>query len=450
MKFSHANAYSFGRSKKCEIERTDPLYTPGPGQYAPSINKRSYPKWKIGTATRGSNRSNGNPGPGQYTMPYSFPNGPKYSMGTKAGAFDPTKTSFAPGPGQYEPQYKDGNPKYSMRIRPSTSKSETTPGPGNYDVRTDKSLKVPCYKFGTEKKDGLDLAQAKYVPGPGNYEYKADAINKANPKFSFGKQTRGNDKRPMTPGPGQYQYKEYIGKEAPKISMSAKYGNQPSESKYVPGPGQYSATNSNYYRPKSPSYKIGTAKREGLYKFLEGNPGPGQYGPENCTNQVRPKTASWKMGTGQRPPLNAVDPSTPGPGNYNIGENLGQRGPKYSMVGKNTYGDRVGNGVPGPGQYEGGIQTNLTKNPAWKIGTSTRDDDLKRVVREGVPGPGMYEYGANNKKAAPQYKFGTQKRGYVQKSDVPGPGQYHIPCSIVDVNGYTRESGKFDPSYKFI
>jgi hypothetical protein len=135
---------------------------------------------------------------------------------------------------------------------------------------------------------------------------------------------------------------------------------------------------------------------------------------------------------------------------YNIGENLGQRGPKYSMVGKNTYGDRAGNGVPGPGQYEGGSQANLTKNPAWKIGTSTRDDDLKRVVREGVPGPGMYEYGANNKRDAPKYKFGTQKRGYVQKSDVPGPGQYHIPCSIVDVNGYTRESGKFDLNYKFI
>lgn len=33
-------------------------------------------------------------------MPYSFPNGPKYSMATKAGAFDPTKTSFAPGPGK--------------------------------------------------------------------------------------------------------------------------------------------------------------------------------------------------------------------------------------------------------------------------------------------------------------------------------------------------------------
>ena len=88
-------------------------------------------------------------------------------MSSKAGTFDPTKLSCTPGPGQYQPQYKDGNPKYSMRIRPNTAKSEVTPGPGNYDLRKDKSLVVPSYKFGTEKKDGLDLAQTKNVPGPG-------------------------------------------------------------------------------------------------------------------------------------------------------------------------------------------------------------------------------------------------------------------------------------------
>ena len=190
------------------------------------------------------------------------------------------------GPGQYQPQYKDGNPKYSMRIRPNTAKSEVTPGPGNYDLRKDKSLVVPSYKFGTEKKDGLDLAQTKYVPGPGNYEYKADAINKTQPKFSFGKEVRGDNRRPMTPGPGQYQYKEFLGKEAPKITMSMKLPKEGDDSRYVPGPGQYNSTNSNYYRPKSPSYKIGTAKREGIYKCMEGNPGPGQYGPDNCTNYV--------------------------------------------------------------------------------------------------------------------------------------------------------------------
>ena len=56
MKFSHANAYSFGKSQKCTLDKTDPLYTPGPGQYQPGILKRSEPKWKIGTAKRGEGK----------------------------------------------------------------------------------------------------------------------------------------------------------------------------------------------------------------------------------------------------------------------------------------------------------------------------------------------------------------------------------------------------------
>ena len=106
MKFSHANAYSFGKSQKCTLDKTDPLYTPGPGQYQPGILKRSEPKWKIGTAKRGEGRKNTNPGPGQYTMPYSFPNGPKYSIASKSGAIDPAKFNCSPGPGAYQPQVK--------------------------------------------------------------------------------------------------------------------------------------------------------------------------------------------------------------------------------------------------------------------------------------------------------------------------------------------------------
>lgn len=67
-------------------------------------------------------------------------------MATKAGAFDPEKFNCSPGPGMYQPCVKDGSAKYTMRIRPNTSKTEKTPGPGNYEVRTDKSLQVPSYK----------------------------------------------------------------------------------------------------------------------------------------------------------------------------------------------------------------------------------------------------------------------------------------------------------------
>ena len=385
MNFNHAPAYGFGRARKCEIEKTDRLYTPGPGQYAPGISGRKYPTWKIGTEMRG-------------------------------------KGLKVPGPGNYNMRQAPGNgPKYTMRMRPYSAKSDVTPGPGNYNVRTEKNLVVPSYKFGHERKDGLDLAQAKYVPGPGNYEYNADAINVKHPKFSFGKEVRGNDRRPMTPGPGTYAHKQYVGKEGPHITMSAKYGFDPvqGDARYVPGPGMYNNSQSylaNHY--KAPSYKIGTEIRgRGLKN-------------DNL-----------------RPDLNPVDKSVPGPGNYNMRQAPGN-GPKYTMRGK--YNLESKNGNPGPGQYNNNNMYNKTHNPAWKIGTGIRDDDLKRVVREGVPGPGNYDFIGKNYNIGPKYKFGTERRGYVKKSDTPGPGQYHIPCAIVDVNDYTREQGKFDPHFRYI
>ena len=450
MKFSHVPAYGFGRAKKCEIEKTDPLFNPGPGHYAPHRGKGG-PTWRIGSALRDSKNRNTNPGPGQYNIPQKIFNGPKYSIATKAGGFDPTKTSFAPGPGQYNASSinRPNSAKYTMRAKPYPKSKDVTPGPGNYNLRNSKQLEVPSYKFGHEEKKGLEYANSRYVPGPGNYEYNADVLHEKHPKFSFGKEKRGESATYKTPGPGQYEYKKYIGKEGPRITMSAKLGPNigQGDTRYVPGPGQYDETNTNKYRNKTPAYKIGTAKRTGLYNSLD-NPGPGQYGPDNCTNVVRPKTPAWKIGTGKRQDLHQGDKSTPGVGNYNISKGIGG-GPKYTIVGKgNPLG--IGNKNPGPGQYNDMYGVIKTKNPSWKIGTSQRDDDLKRVKWEGVPGPGTYEYYDKTKVKSPNYRFGTEKRGEVKKSDTPGPGQYRIPCSFDDINDYTREQGNFDEKFRYV
>jgi len=448
MKFSHVPAWGFGRAKKCEIEKTDPLFNPGPGQYAPRKSGNG-PTWRIGSAIRGNKNLNNNPGPGQYDIPNKVFNGPKYSMATKAGGFDPTKTSFAPGPGQYNASTKNrpSSAKYTMRAKTYEKNKDITPGPGNYNLRNDKELNVPSYKFGNDKKRGLENVNSRYVPGPGNYEYNADILHEKNPKFSFGRELRGDAKTYHTPGPGQYEYKKYIGNEAPKITMSAKYRSAEGDTKYVPGPGQYNEINTNKYRNKTPAYRIGTAKRDGLYRSMD-NPGPGQYGIDNSNKLVRPKTPAWKIGTGKRPDLNPGDKSTPGVGNYNVSKGLGN-GPKYTILGKgNLLG--VGNNNPGPGQYNDSSKVVKAKNPSWKIGTSQRDDDLKRIRREGYPGPGMYEYYDKTKINPPKYKFGSEKRGAASKNDNPGPGQYHIPCSFDDINDYTREQGQFDPNFRYI
>ena len=421
MKFNHVPAYGFGKSKKLEIEKTDPLYNPGPGTYAPKKATHHFPTWKIGSESRLVKNTNFNPGPGQYSKPNDFQNGPKYSMASKAGVYDPVRGAFTPGPGAYTPltNNRPSSSKYTMRSKPYPKERERTPGPGNYNLRVPSQLVVPSYRFGHEKKADMAFGHSKFVPGPGNYEYKADALHLRHPKFSFGKELRGVYPSEKTPGPGQYEFARFIGKEGPKITISEKYKNYGKNDNYVPGP---------------------------LYDDME-NPGPGTYGPDKGTNLVRPKTPSWKIGTSERPNLNGPDRGVPGVGNYTVTKGIGN-GPKYSMVGKGNTGSAQ-NGVPGPGQYN---ETNaiFVKNPSWKIGTGLRGDDLRKTVRDGFPGPGMYEFYDKTKIKAPEYRFGKQKRGFIKNNDFPGPGQYHIPCAIVDVNNYTREQGNFNKKFKFI
>ena len=127
----------------------------------------------------------------------------------------------------------------------------------------------------------------------------------------------------MTPGPGQYQHKTSVGTSGPKFSM---VGNRPESSsakRDMPGPGQYNIHLND--RAKTPSYRIGSAKRDGSSKFNELNPGPGQYTPYNNTS-IRPKSPVWSMGTGTRKPMSHTE-NGPGPGNYGSITSVGN-GPK--------------------------------------------------------------------------------------------------------------------------
>jgi hypothetical protein len=61
---------------------------------------------------------------------------------------DMNKYNVSPGPAVYSPNYRAlfRNFSYTMRSRPNTAKSENNPGPGNYNLRTEKSLIAPTYK----------------------------------------------------------------------------------------------------------------------------------------------------------------------------------------------------------------------------------------------------------------------------------------------------------------
>jgi hypothetical protein len=53
MLFDTVPAHSFPHSKKCELEKIDKLYNPGPGKYDPKLYTfTKLPTWKIGTTKR--------------------------------------------------------------------------------------------------------------------------------------------------------------------------------------------------------------------------------------------------------------------------------------------------------------------------------------------------------------------------------------------------------------
>lgn len=81
------------------------------------------------------------------------------------------------------------------------------------------------------------------------------------------------------------------------------------------------------------------------------------------------------------------------------------------------------------------------------MGTSTRDDALKRVKRDNIPGPGNYS--AKESNYTPSFRFGNDKRLKPAENGTPGPGQYRIPCSMVDIPKYTM-TGTYNGSYRYI
>lgn len=99
------------------------------------------------SCNRGDNLKTKTPGVGLYNIPSTFPQGPKYTMKGPNGGVEPSKSNCSPGPGVYNPLIKSGAPAYSLGSRPDyVPYNSKNPGPGDYDLRTNKSLVVPSYR----------------------------------------------------------------------------------------------------------------------------------------------------------------------------------------------------------------------------------------------------------------------------------------------------------------
>lgn len=94
------------------------------------------------------------------------------------------------------------------------------------------------------------------IPGPSKYTSYKD-FGKEGKLFSFGKEEKFSDKRPLTPGPGQYE-SEKSSKFKNRIS-SAKttFGNEFNNTIYKfnnnPGPASYNTIEAK--KGKAPAYR---------------------------------------------------------------------------------------------------------------------------------------------------------------------------------------------------
>ncbi len=444
MKFNYVPAYGFGKANRSDGNKSDEyIKTPGPDNYKPNKLTRQLPQWKIGTSERPKEPNLEVPGPGAYDIRYKFPNGPSYSIASKPKTI--FETIDSPGPAAYNPKNLNKKSSYTFGHKYKDRQQEMSPGPGRYNIRTEKDMLAPSNIFGLEKK--LKTGNENSNPGPGKYNNnKIEYTNIQHPIYSFGREKRVTDSINDYPGPGSYKHKEYVGREGKKISIGNKLKSNSME--HLPGPGQYQAKNYDSVFKKVPDIKIGKAMRFSNSNIFSESPGPGQYNDSDMINYVKINKPSWKIGTAKRKPLNDYNDS-PGPGSYDISTKIGNGSPQYSMRIKSKDSDKRFVS-PGPGRYNNDELNNYKHYPSWKIGTSKRDDSLKQKIREGYPGPGSYKSKDNHLSSSPKYKFGTEKRYKDKYDDNPGPGSYHIPCSIIEVNNYTREQGIFDENFKYI
>ena len=334
------------------------------------------------------------------------------------------------------------NAKKQKKIKVSETNEEGNgvPGVGKYNIRS--SLEVPVTKFGTEKKGlyfgnitspgpakynmrekeygktkieysipkAVNIPPRPWTPGPGKYDPNTNKIKASILQYSFPKNPKLKYFYNTNPGPDKYNITNKFGEDGKKITMSP-YGRPGLKFNGNPGP--------NYYHPDYkklkrtyPKYIIGTSKRKELYNIEPSFPAPNKYSINDKFNSKRPKSPTWKIGTGKRPPL-YMNNKTPGVGIYSLRKSQNDA-PRYSFRWKYSIKDKEKR--PGVGQYNVSKSSQITmkKEPAWKIGTASKKFEVKK------------------------------------EKENPGPGMYSIPCSMVDVNDYTREKGNFDKNFRYV
>lgn len=149
---------------------------PPPDSYNPvyQSTKEKSPNWGFGSSKRGQ-LTNGkvvSPSMQTYNIPSRAVEGSKWVMGAKLqGSMSVDKAKFAPGPGNYDPDFKKSvhqMPSFSMKGRYKDSKKLDVPGPGTYQKSLVDKKSAPSFGFGSSQQ--REPIRNTLSPGPGGYK----------------------------------------------------------------------------------------------------------------------------------------------------------------------------------------------------------------------------------------------------------------------------------------
>ncbi|CAK9115275.1 unnamed protein product [Durusdinium trenchii] len=176
--FKSPPKYSFTHSPV--LGKDKPSKQPGPGEYpqvkAEKDKWKKTPSWSIGASTRGGKDWAPMPGPGAYTPSNPDFVSPKWGF-TNDNRLKPNKRSTTPGPGQYELKSTLQGRDVSICSKPeSKGLTGTLPGPGAFTpswTTTSNYGSAPSIGFGASNRAKMVVSK---TPGPGQYEIPTTLI----------------------------------------------------------------------------------------------------------------------------------------------------------------------------------------------------------------------------------------------------------------------------------
>ena len=199
------------RAERQDLWKDQTNDQPGPGNYAE--NTSSFAQIKGGAANMGSKHReevNYNPGPGQYEQAlYDMSNhqSTNVKIGTqkiRTDLFSTENGASNPGPGAYESPSKKVQ-GFVISTKQET-KIEQTPGPGNYNTRSELThQKEKVVKISQAKREDLwkESTSKADMPGPGAGDPHDPAW--VDGGFHFDRNERFPKQSETAPGPGTYE-----------------------------------------------------------------------------------------------------------------------------------------------------------------------------------------------------------------------------------------------------